>query len=868
MLGRTLLHYEIVEKLGEGGMGSVWKARDTRLNRLVAIKVLPSDKIADAGRKQRFVQEAQAASALNHPNIVVIHDIASADGVEFIVMEYVAGVTLDRRTLRHGMPLGELLDIAIQIADALAKAHSAGIVHRDLKPGNIMVAGEARVKLLDFGLAKLIEPGVIGEDDATRTVKPPTEEGVILGTIAYMSPEQAEAKPVDVRSDIFSFGAVLYEMATGIRAFRGGSKLSTLSAILRENPKPPGEIASDLPRDLEKIIARCLRKDPARRFQDAADLKVALAELKEESESGVLQAPSAQKRRRHIGVVAVVLCMAVAALIGWYLVRPASKPLPAPKVLPLTSYPGTAQHPSFSPDGTQVAFSWNGEKQDNFDIYVKLVDGGTPLRLTTHPAADLAPEWSPDGRWIAFVRNGTLYLISPIGGPERKIVDGVYSATWMPDSRSLLIGHPATASEPAGIFSLAVGTGELHRLTTAPASGIDLFSAISPDAQNLAFVRGSGRFDLYVSPVTGGEPRRLTKDGRFIFGLVWADNREIVFSSNGASGRVLLRVDSDGKSEPRPVAGVQGQAMFPAISRPAKSPTRIAYTRYTSDYNVWRTEVSIPDHGPARILTPPAVVIASTLNEHSPQFSPDGKRIVFESDRSGNREIWMASSDGTSQVQLTTLRQSAFTGCARWSPDGQRIVFESLIGGNGDIYAIGADGGAPQRLTADRSDESRPSWSQDGRWIYFRSDRSGSQQIWKMPAAEPYKPVVQITRNGGWEAAEALDGNLLYFTKPAGLGLWSIPVNGGEESRVLDSVIPGYWSVSGNGIYFVGATRSGRATVQFLSSGGRNLTQIFNIEKPLFRTAPGFSVTRDGRWIAWDQADREESDLMLLENFR
>ncbi len=289
MLGRTLLHYEILEKLGEGGMGSVWKARDKRLNRLVAIKVLLPDKIADAGRKQRFVQEAQAASALNHPNIVVIHDITSADGVEFIVMEYVAGVTLDRRTPRHGMPLGELLDFAIQITDALAKAHSARIVHRDLKPGNILVTGEGRVKLLDFGLAKLVEPEVIAEDDVTRTVKPPTGEGVILGTIAYMSPEQAEAKPVDARSDIFSFGAVLYEMATGTRAFHGSSKLSTLSAILHENPKPPGEIARDLPRDLEKIIVRCLRKDPSRRFQDAADLKVALAELKEEEAPAAYQ---------------------------------------------------------------------------------------------------------------------------------------------------------------------------------------------------------------------------------------------------------------------------------------------------------------------------------------------------------------------------------------------------------------------------------------------------------------------------------------------------------------------------------------------------------------------------------------------------
>jgi serine/threonine protein kinase len=328
MLGRTLLHYEIVEKLGEGGMGSVWKARDTRLNRPVAIKILTRNKTADAVRTQRFIQEAQAASALNHPNIVVIHDIASADGVEFIVMEHVAGVTLDRHIPRHGMALGDLLDIAIQIADALAKAHSASIVHRDVKPGNIMVTNEGRVKLLDFGLAKLTENVVIGQDEATRTVKPPTEDGVILGTICYMSPEQAEGGKVDARSDIFSFGAVLYEMATGVRAFQGNSKLSTLSKILHENPKPPGDVAPGLPRDLEKIIARCLRKDPARRFQDAADLKVALAELKEESESGVLEAPPKQKPKRRTWLAPLALCVLAAIAVGGYLLTRTSKSLP------------------------------------------------------------------------------------------------------------------------------------------------------------------------------------------------------------------------------------------------------------------------------------------------------------------------------------------------------------------------------------------------------------------------------------------------------------------------------------------------------------------------------------------------------------
>ena len=290
MVGRTISHYEILEKLGEGGMGVVHKAFDTHLDRLVAVKVLPPDKVADADRKRRFIQEAKAASALNHPNIITIYDIDSADGIDFIVMEFVAGKTFDRYISRHGLRLNEALKYSVQIANALAAAHSAGIVHRDLKPGNVMVTDQGLVKVLDFGLAKLTEPAVPGEDDATRTLKPATEEGTIVGTVSYMSPEQAEGKKVDARSDIFSFGTLLYEMVTGRRAFQRDSKIATLSAILREEPKPAGQIIEGLPREFERIIARCLRKNPERRFQAMPDLKVALEELKEESDSGTLEA--------------------------------------------------------------------------------------------------------------------------------------------------------------------------------------------------------------------------------------------------------------------------------------------------------------------------------------------------------------------------------------------------------------------------------------------------------------------------------------------------------------------------------------------------------------------------------------------------
>jgi serine/threonine protein kinase len=392
LTGQQVGHYEILSRLGKGGMGIVYKARDQHLDRFVAIKVLPPELVADPDRKRRFAQEAKAASALNHPNIITIHDIASENGIDFIVMEYVQGKTLAQAIPRRGLKLNEVLKYATQIADALAKAHVAGIIHRDLKPGNIMVDEGGLVKVLDFGLAKLTERPQVGELESTDSMPPWTDEGTILGTAAYMSPEQAAGKPVDARSDIFSFGSVLYEMVTGQRVFQGDSKMSTLAAVLNQEPKPAIEISLSVPHDLEKIITRCLRKDPSRRFQHMADLKVALEELKEESDSGLLSVkegtnPSGKPRKFSLlrwVTLAAGVSLAVAAWF-WLGRSTTVQPEAVLTAVPLTTYAGHEHSPSLSPDGNQVTFSWNGERQTNFDIYVKLIGAGPPLRLTSHP---------------------------------------------------------------------------------------------------------------------------------------------------------------------------------------------------------------------------------------------------------------------------------------------------------------------------------------------------------------------------------------------------------------------------------------------------------------------------------------------------
>jgi TolB-like protein/cytochrome c-type biogenesis protein CcmH/NrfG/predicted Ser/Thr protein kinase len=330
-VGSTVSHYRILEKLGAGGMGVVYKAEDTRLGRTVALKVLPPERVADPDRKRRFVQEARAASALNHPNIITIYDIDEVEGVHFIAMEYVDGETLDRLIAHHGLPVEKTLAYAVEMAAALAKAHSAGIVHRDLKPTNVMVTNEGLVKILDFGLAKLTEAAPAGESETVATAGPRTEEGMILGTVGYMSPEQAEGKPVDARSDIFSFGSVLYEMLAGRRAFHGETNVSTIAAILREEPKPLSQVSDGLPHEVERLVKRCLRKDRQHRFQHMDDVKVALEELKEESDSGELIPPAGTdrgvrraegtglgaliRRRRFVAIAAAAAVAAVVALL-------------------------------------------------------------------------------------------------------------------------------------------------------------------------------------------------------------------------------------------------------------------------------------------------------------------------------------------------------------------------------------------------------------------------------------------------------------------------------------------------------------------------------------------------------------------------
>jgi Tol biopolymer transport system component len=562
---------------------------------------------------------------------------------------------------------------------------------------------------------------------------------------------------------------------------------------------------------------------------------------------------------------------------GWYLLhRPSAASVELQRVAVRTY----EISPSFSPDGTRVVFAWDRDQEGKYDIYVRPATGGASIRLTTDGESKSNPAWSPDGTQIAFVkRNSGVFLIPSQGGVERKVSDSSLesSLAWTPDGKSLAVAERTSDQEPYRVVLVSLASGERRRLTAPPPGTLgDHDPAISPDGKNLCFVRwlvGSGASDLYVMPVVGGEPRRLTSDGVWIYSPIWTpDGREIMFSSNRSGGQNLWRIPAAG-GKPKRLDFAQGEVRSAAFATlgPDKS-VRMAYSTSVFDDNVWRLDLT---HGGK-----PKPVIASMARDWSPQFSPDGNRMAFSSDRSGSFEIWVSRADGSLPAQLTSFGAGVVES-PRWSPDGKHIAFAALVERsaanftpkiNRHVYVVEADGGIPRRLTSDGAEEARPSFSQDGRWIYFRSDHSGTQQIWKISTDGGAAPI-QVTRTSGFEAFESPDGRLLYFTKGrTQAGLWSMPVDGGAESAVVDGVHSSFWGVANDGIFFVDynpdAPRTAHKSVKFFSFETRKIKEVASIDKEISNASPAFSVTRDGRSILWTQIDQRGAQLILVENFR
>jgi eukaryotic-like serine/threonine-protein kinase len=893
LVGQTLGHYHILSAIGAGAMGEVYLARDTRLDRQVALKILPPQFTRSRERVARFRREAKAASALNHPNIITIYDIGEIGGIWFIAAELIEGVTLRQRLTAGRMELQEVLGIIVQCGLGLEAAHQAGIVHRDIKPENIMVRPDGLVKVVDFGLARVSEAGQESAAEASRA-------GAVIGTPRYMSPEQARGQKLDARTDIFSLGAVLYEMATGEPAFPGATTAEVFAALLGLVSRPPSECLQGIPEELDAIVAKALQKDREARYQTMEEFAADLGDLEQQPEPSTTavvyekrateQAGSPRPRRmpRRIPIVAAALMGAVA--LAWYMwtVRPGSHPQPTLTVVPVTSFAGYKDFGSLSPDGRRIAFSWNGGmggsggKQER-NIYTKTIGPDDPVRLTFAPEDDTLPAWSPDGRYIAFCRALTperkpnryaIYVVAASGGQERKVAEGGMGVSWAPDGKMVaLAGLPA---EGDGIFLLSLETGERSRLTS-PNPYFDNLPVFSPDGRWIAFTRqlelaqtrefGFSAREIFVVPARGGPVRQLTFDREPTYGAAWtADSREIVFASNrGVGGESLWRIAAEGGSPSRFSATPEG-GFYPSISRQGN---RLIYTESFKDTNIYAYEGPgfATTSAPGRFEGPRGLILSSRRDD-SPSISPDGERIAFVSKRTGNEEIWACDRNGRRVVQLTSFKGPG-TGTPRWSPDGRSIAFDSLAGGNPDIYVISADGGTPRRVTTGPSGSFMPSWSPDGKWIYSKSDRSGSDQIWKIPAEGG--AATQLTYGGASEAFASPDGKLVYFTKRTWGAIWTVPVDGGTEKPVpelqrYDRIFRS-WGVVDRGIYFISKQDGVHQTIRFFSFPTRRITSLVTLDGEPIWNYPDVALSGDGRQLLSACLDQEFNDLMLVENF-
>ncbi len=863
--GDRLAHYEILSTIGEGGMGVVFRARDLALERDVALKCPWPQLAADPTVRARFLREARAAASLAHPNIVPVFEILEWHGLPWVAMELVEGKSLTA-LLRGGEPMAveQALACAEGIAAALETAHAHRILHRDVTPNNVLIREDGWPLLTDFGLAHgLAEEGRLSV--ASTVDGSLTQPGQVLGTLPYMSPEQALGRPLDARSDLFSFGAVLYEMCTGRRAFGSGAGTGALDAVLHATPRPVRELNPGMPPELESIIDRALAKAPAARWQSASELHAALAALRRRVESGIVgQSPPGASRRsfRLAGIAVAVAAVAGTTWLGLGARRsPGVFPVGTPHQV--TSERGCEADPAISPDGRSVVYT--ADTTGNPDIWLIDVEGGTPLQLTADSAVDESPAWFPDGASLAFAsdRGGewSIWRVPRLGGPAILLVPNATDPALSPDGHRIAFARPNSA----GILRLGLAAvedpGAAVWLTREDEALADhRHPTWSPDGLALAYTDGR---DLWVVEPGLGAPRRLTTDRAVDLDPEWsADGRWVLFSSYRGGTLALWKVAATGGDPVRLTVGT-GPEVEPGVSRDG---SRLVYSTSLDSFDIELFNLRTGERG----------AVHGAYDESAAALSPDGSALAYAGSGRGTPDrLWLQPLQGLQPARparpLTQLPGRVNT--PAFSPDGLWIAFKRELEDRREIWILPSKGGAPARFSDGAGDDLHPAWSPDGTELVYVSERTGEAHLWRAPVRGGRRtgPARRVTSGTGSDylPAWSWDGRWIAFVRGEGdrYSLQVVPTSGDEPPRRLaESPRIGRirWEKATGRIWFAAVPQGDRVRLFSLSPLGGEPIEV--AEGATAKSAPPgeFDLSADGEVVAITLRETR-GDIWILE---
>jgi Tol biopolymer transport system component/predicted Ser/Thr protein kinase len=862
--GEVVGHYEILSELGRGGMGVVYKARDLTLNRVVALKTPLPGHSSDVDRR-RFLREAQVVARLSHPHIAPIFEAFEHGDTLWVAMELVNGSTLRRLLWDKGsMPALDVIRCGEALADALREAHSRGVLHRDINPNNIMLTSDGRPLLLDFGLAQMLPVGGTDGLASTQTHTTTTMSNQAAGTPAYMPPEQILGQPLGVSSDLFSFGAVLYEMCTGRPAFAAPDRVGLYDAILKQDPAPIAQFNTTGPPELDRIVRKSLAKRSDERYQTAADLLADLRALKRQTESGRDNVPmprAAGTSWRYI-VAAAAVVVAIAAVAGVLNMRPDLPPRGVP--VQVTSLPGWEAEPAISPDGRSIAYA--SDESGNADIWIADPQGGSTLRLTDDPASDRHPQWYPDGSAVAFVslRNGhrAIWKVSRLGGAATLVMDDADQPAISPDATRIAF----VRTGPTGSTRIFVAPfGDPGRPTMVTGDGDGLWDhagpAWSPDGRILCY---SAARDLWIVPSGGGKASRLTTGGEVDFEPVWSpDGRHVYFSSYREGTLALWRVAVAGGAPVRLTVGT-GPERHPGISADGAG---LAYSTFVDEPDIILHDMRTGDEQR----------LPGVRDEHAPVIAPDGGAVAFISDRIGGRfDLWtqpLAQGAAAGPPRRLTDRPGTVAQPA-YSQDGKWIAYHRVVEGQRDVWIVPAAGGGEIRFTDNPAVDVHPAWAPDGARIAFVSERGGGSHIWMAPVKDghPSGDAIQVT-TGTWEdeaPSWSPDGTSIAFVRHGPRGADEVWVQavapGAEPRRITDGAQAGRvaWDRTSPALLVTGLWGGERITLRRVPVDGGRPSPV--AASPVLSANPSlvhFDISRDGRLLVFARENRR-GDIWLL----